>query len=262
MTNNSIDPVTGITIPNVGQEPGPNYAQDISDALLSLAHLTHTGAANLDGYQIPTAGLNIDADLSTQGNNVIALRSARFESQSAVLSGVGDVNCVYFKGGDCYVNNGSGTPIPLTKDGVLNVVTTNNYPTLEVSVNHTINASDADVVFNYDSSSGTKILTVPLASTVQAGRFYYIKDKTGRAGANNIVVSPSGSNTIDGAASYAMDSNYAAVLVMSDGVSNYQLYSFNRAGSLSGSAVTIASGTTVTISGALILPVKAVTSGS
>ncbi len=259
MANFTIDPVTGISVPTPGQEPGPTYAQDISDALVTLAHLTHTGAANSDGYQIPSAGLNIDDDVSAQSNNITALRSTRYDNQSTTLAGVGDVNCAYFKDGNFYINNGSGIAVPLTDNGLLNVITTNNYPSLELSVNHTINAIDADVVFNYNTAGSIRILTLPLASTVQAGRFYFLKDKAGNCGANQLTVSPSGSDTIDGAASSAIGSAYGAMLVMSDGVSNYQIYSFSKPDTVFGSSVSISSASTIALAGALIFPVKPVT---
>ncbi len=259
MANNTIDSVTGITVPTVGAEPGPTYATDISEALLALAHLTHTGAANLDGYQIPAAGLDIDDDVSFQSNNLLGLRSARFDNQAETLAGVGDVNCIYFKDGDCYINNGSGIPVAVTDNGLLNVITTNNYPTLELSVNHTINAIDADVVFNYDTAGSVRILTLPLASTVQAGRFYFIKDKAGSCGSNQLTINPSGSDSIDGAASSSIGLAFGAMLVMSDGVDNYQVYSFSRPDTVFGTSVSISSTTSISLSGALLFPAKAVT---
>lgn len=244
MPTYTTDPVTGILIPTPEADPGPDYAQHISDALLSLAHLTHTGASHLDGYQIPAAGINFNGDISAQSNNLTSLRTTRYTSQSATLGGVGDVNCVYFVNGDAYVNNGSGTPVKLTNGGVINATTTNNYTSLTVSVNHTVNASDSEAVFNYKSYSGAKTFTLPLASTVQAGRFYYIKDQSGIAASNNITVQGSGSDTVDNSANYVIRVNFGAVLVMSDGVSNWQIYPFNRADTLYGTSITITSTST------------------
>ncbi len=239
MPNYTTDPVTGILIPIPGSDPGPDYADQISDALLTLAHLTHTGVSNTDGYQIPAAGIDFDDDISAQNHNLTSLRSSRYTSHSSTLGSVGDLNCVYFVNGDAYVNNGSGTPIQITDGTVVNVTTTNNFSSLSLAVNHTINASDTYVVFNYTGYSAAKIVTLPLASSVQSGRFYFIKDQSGVSSTYNITVNVSGGDTVDGISSYLINHNHSAVLLMSDGASNWQVYPFNSPTFLKGAEITI-----------------------
>lgn len=243
MPTYTTDPITGILVPTVGSDPGPDYATHISNALLSLAHLTHTGAANFDGYQIPAAGLNVNADLSFQSHNITTLRSARFSSQSAVLNGVGDVNCVYFKSGNAYVNDGNGTPIQLTSGGGISAVSSNNFSVLALSTNHTINSSDTYAVYHYTGWSGNRILTLPLANTVPAGRFYYVKDISGTAdpySGNTITISAAGADTIDGAASFVLKIAHVGAIVMSDGTSNWALYTWQQSNIIGPTANVIA----------------------
>ena len=45
MANYTVDPITGIKIPTVGEDPGPDYATNISSA-----------SSSLDVCQMPTCG--------------------------------------------------------------------------------------------------------------------------------------------------------------------------------------------------------------
>lgn len=62
-------------------------------------------------------------------------------------------------------------------------------------------------------------LNLPAASSVTAGRRYYIKDATGNAEINNITVTPDGFDTIDGDNTLIIQANYAGVAIYCDGVS-------------------------------------------
>lgn len=285
MPTSYTDPVTGITIPTPEQQAGPLYATNISDALLALAHLKHTGVANEDGYQIPVAGFDWNDDLSAQSHNLTALRTTRFTSQGSPLNGVGDLNCLYVSNGEAWFNDSLGQQVKLTDNGVVNVTATNNWSTTSTSTNYTINSTDPYAVINYSSWSGNRILTLPAANTVTAGRFYFIKDLTGNANisTNTIAVTPSGADTIDGAASYTIRLSYGAILVISDGTSKWSIFAFTKPDTLQGTNVLISasadismaasddvtieaadqmslSGAAITLVGKILLPVKPVTS--
>ena len=261
MATNTIDPVTGIVIPTPGQEPGEAYAVDISNALSTLAHLTHTGAANQDGYQIPSAGINFNADLSAQSNNLTALRSTRFTSQSTTLSGVGDVNCLYFANGNAYVNNGSGTPIQITAGSSLDVTVSNTLFAHNVASNYTINPSDGYAILLVNTVSAYRVITLPAAASVSAGRFYIIKDASGEANSYNITINRQASDLIDGATSYNLNTNYGVVELISDGSSNWEVfrgaqYAFGQSEALtfnSGSAINMEASSAINLIGAATL---------
>jgi hypothetical protein len=113
-------PFMGLEIPIVGVELGPAWAQDLNVALESIDSHTHApGYGNL----VPTAGLNINADLSFASYNATALRSTRYINQLAALSLGTDINCIYVVGGNLYYNNGVGSAIQLTLNGTINVST-------------------------------------------------------------------------------------------------------------------------------------------
>jgi hypothetical protein len=94
---------------------GPLWAENIEDNWLLVDAHDHTSGK---GVQIPTAGLNIDDDLSFGNFAAVDLFSAEFTSQISPL--IGD-NFVSIVNGDLYFNDGSGNQVRLTAGGVVNV---------------------------------------------------------------------------------------------------------------------------------------------
>ncbi len=66
------------------------------------------------GLPVPTAGLNIDADLRIRSNNLEEVKSVRMDSQNAVLSTPEDIRSTYVVNGNLYYNNAVGFPVQLT----------------------------------------------------------------------------------------------------------------------------------------------------
>ncbi len=247
MANYTVDPVTGILIPIVGVDPGPDYASNISNALSTLAHLTHTGASNLDGYQIPAAGLNINADVSIQSHNLTALRSVRFTSQVSTLAGSGDIDCVYVDGGDLFYNNDSGTPVQITSGNSLDVITSNNYVVTSATTNLTINPASTTIFVACDTNGGSIIITLPLANAVPAGRFYVIKDAAGVVDTDPVQINPSGADTFDIGSSYSLNAPLNAIGFVSDGTSKWYTLFYDKTVYHDGDEVTFESGSTLRI---------------
>lgn len=245
MPTNVTDPVTGIVIPTPGEEPGEQYAVDVSNALLTLAHLTHTGASNQDGYQIPSAGINFNADLSAQSNNLTDLRSTRYTVQSSPLAGPGDRACVYFSGVDLYCNDANGVPIKITGGGALDVTVSNNYVPKSISANYTIQTTDGYEIFIINTSAA-RVITLPLAANVAAGRFYIFKDATGTAFTHHVTINCSGADKIDGAASYTLEGAYSAICLVGDGSANWELLKYDQVIYKSGESLTFDTGSTLT----------------
>ena len=245
MPNFVTDPVTGILIPTPGVDPGEDYAVNISNALTTLAHLTHTGAANLDGYQIPSAGLNINADVSFQSNNITTLRSARLVSNGSNLSGSGDINCLYDVSGNLWFNNGSGTQIQLTAGSTINSPTGNSYSTKQVSTNYTISSLDTYNIFRVISGSGAFTITLPPVNTVATGRFYIIWDQSNLANSNNITIRTNGGDTIEGGTSYVLATNNGSVMLVGDGSSTWSLHKWAQTEYDNGETLKFAAGSTL-----------------
>lgn len=116
MPNSTISPNMGLTIPTVAVDPGPDWANNINASLGVIDSHNHTPG---NGVQITPSGLNINADLSMQGNDLTVARTVRFSPQVATLSVVSDIGCIYEVGLDLYYNDGNGTAIRLTQNGAI-----------------------------------------------------------------------------------------------------------------------------------------------
>lgn len=82
-----------------------------------------------------------------------------------------------------------------------------------IELNHQLVHSDR-------STTGTQTITMPEPSAAfinSAFPFYIIKDGAGNAGANNITISPSASETFDGASSLTINTNYGYYILYTDG---------------------------------------------
>lgn len=88
-----------------------------------------------------------------------------------------------------------------------------------VDVNYTVLSTD-NVIF-YTSLTAARSVTMISAATATNGQEFVIKDTTGNAAANNITINRSGSDTIDGATSYTINTNYGYVVLVKTGTSTF-----------------------------------------
>jgi hypothetical protein len=103
-----------LPIPETGIEPGPFYANDVNNSLSIIDGHTHAFGS---GVLITPQALNINTDLTIQGNNLTNLRSVRFSPQLSPLSGIADIGCVYESGVDLWYNDGLGNQVRITASG-------------------------------------------------------------------------------------------------------------------------------------------------
>lgn len=104
-----------LQIPIVSQEPGPQYAQDVNTSLLTIDQHNHAFG---NGVQITPNGLNINADLTVQNNNITSLRTVRFTPQTSTITAASpDLGCLYESGVDLYYNDGAGNIVRITQSG-------------------------------------------------------------------------------------------------------------------------------------------------
>lgn len=97
-----------------------------------------------------------------------------------------------------------------TLNGIIRNVTTVNAATYDLL------ATDDIVHVTYTGTGAVTSLTLPTAQ-VTAGRTIVIKDAGGNASVNNITVDTEGAETIDGAATFVMTSDYEDISLYSDG---------------------------------------------
>jgi hypothetical protein len=103
-----------LPVPIVGTTPGPDYASDINSCLTLIDQHDHSSGF---GVQITPSGLNINADLTMANNDLISVRSIRFQTQASPIAAASDLGCLYESGVDLYYNDGSGNAVRITQSG-------------------------------------------------------------------------------------------------------------------------------------------------
>jgi hypothetical protein len=239
-------------LPDPGVTPGPSWATKLNNYLLAVDTHDHTPGR---GKRVPTAGLNIDADLDLGDFGLKTANWVEFSDDGAPAP-----MRLYGAGDDLWFESGNGVPIQLTNgQGRVNVRSIEgNYqagPGLEtytaasddytftadggatqlsglrfgrarpgvvtVTSSYTITDSDQVTVLLVDTNLARTITLPPVAT---AGRLLFVKDKTGSAATNNITVTRAAPTaTIDGVTSKTISTTYGVLRLISDGSNWYTL---------------------------------------
>lgn len=95
-------------------------------------------------------------------------------------------------------------------------------PTPVISATHTIAKTEKILHVTYPA---TGAVSIEIPSAFATGVWYPvdIKDASGNAGVNNITITTEGSETIDGAATAVINSNYSAIKIYTDGTNFFIL---------------------------------------
>jgi hypothetical protein len=215
-----ITPNMDLDLPSVSVTEGPEWATLLNAAFSLIDSHDHSDGK---GVKITQLGLNITGDLDINENYLTDVGSMRLVSQGATLVTPQDLRALYSVSGDLYYNNGSGTPIQITSGGSVTAASdgiARAFERMSVNSNTVISAAGTTSYYDVDTTSGVTF-TLPSAAGVAAGRFYEFKDTTGSAAANNIVINRAGADTIDGATSVTIDTNYGGRRLISDGTSKW-----------------------------------------
>jgi hypothetical protein len=212
-----------LVLPTVSSTVGPDWADQLNAAFALVDSHDHSTG---EGVPITPAGMNISSNLTFNNFYATSVGSLRLTNQSATLSTPSDVRAVYSVNGDLYYNNSAGAAIQITSGGSVIAASdgiARSFSRTAVSSNTIISA--AATVSYYDVDTTTSVtFTLPAANAVSAGRFYEFKDTTGQAATNNIVINRAGADTIDGATSFTISSNYGQTRLTSDGVSKWAVF--------------------------------------
>jgi hypothetical protein len=211
-----------LDLPTVSVTLGPEWATLLNAALTLVDSHDHSTDK---GVKVTQLGLNITGNLDINENYLTDVGSMRLVSQGATLVTPQDVRSLYSVSGNLYYNNGSGTPIQITSGGSVIAASdgiSRQFSRTSVNSNTVISAASTTSYYDVDTTSSVTF-TLPAANGVAAGRFYEFKDTTGSAAANNIVINRAGSDTIDGATSVTVNTNYQSIALVSDGTSKWSL---------------------------------------
>lgn len=117
MSSFNLSPNMSLPVPIPGTTLGPDFATDLNSSLTIIDSHDHTPGS---GVQITASAINLTTDLPFNGNNATTLRTVRFSSQAAALSGASDVGCLYEAGNELYFNDGLGNQVQMTTGGLVN----------------------------------------------------------------------------------------------------------------------------------------------
>lgn len=124
MADYTVSPNMLLPVPTVGVSPGPEYAtlQNQSMAIID----SHNHSIN-SGVQVTPAGLNINSDLTMNGNNLINVNTVRFNSLAATLPNLSpNTGALYVSLNELYYNDVTGShTVKLTNNGSVNAATGN-----------------------------------------------------------------------------------------------------------------------------------------
>lgn len=109
-----ISPNMNLPVPVAGQESGPQYALDITSCMNLIDSHNHTAG---QGVSIPVEAITVNTDIPMDNNNLISVRSVRFQPQSLPLGLVTDIGCIYEVDLDLYYNDGAGNQVRITQNG-------------------------------------------------------------------------------------------------------------------------------------------------
>lgn len=157
---------------------------------------------SLSGY----AGIRIIGDNNRIQNNRSIGAAANYQDYGVWIAS-GDSNYIR---GNALVPNRLGT----VKDDGTN--TTRDFQVAHVMVTADYAITGDDSIIGVDTTGGAVIVTLPTAETIE-GRVYTVKDEGGAANVNAITVATEGAQTIDGAASDAINSAYGSQEYYCDG---------------------------------------------
>lgn len=212
-------PLLNLDLPTVSVTLGPTWASEVNAAFEVIDSHDHSSGK---GARIPTAGLNINANLDFNSFAALNLQIANLQNRTTSPSGSSFSSSISVFNNDLYFTNASGVAIQLTSGG--SIITAPGaiqaYDLQTVSSDIVIAPSDTFVFLEVDTTAARNI-TLPLAASVSSGRIYIIKDASGQANTNNITLAASGSDTIDGASSQTFNSNYGSYQVVTNGTDSW-----------------------------------------
>lgn len=105
-----------LTVPGVGTEGGPEYAEQINTDLGLIDQHSHLPGS---GVPITAGAINVDGDIAMNGFNLTSTRALRLNAQDTPLVEPLDLTCVYVSGADLYYNDATGTPVRITQNGAI-----------------------------------------------------------------------------------------------------------------------------------------------
>lgn len=118
MADSTISPNMGLVVPTVSVDPGPDWANNLNASLGIIDQHNHSPG---QGVFITPSGLDINADLPINLNNLTVVKTVNFSPLLVTLPGASpNLGCIYVAGNELIYNDESGNVVPITKTGSVN----------------------------------------------------------------------------------------------------------------------------------------------
>jgi hypothetical protein len=111
MANTTITPNMNLPVPVPGEDPGPDWANNIVADMYAIDGHTHTAG---QGVAITPAAIDVNVDLPLNNNSLTSAKGVTFESQAGASSVPGTLAEV---AADLYFTDGAGNQIRITQSG-------------------------------------------------------------------------------------------------------------------------------------------------
>lgn len=223
MPNTQTSPNMGIVTPTNLVDPSPDWGARIQTAFMTTIDLHNHTPGN--GVQVPTSGLNINADLAfaSAGTsyNATSLRSVRLAQQSSPLALGFDVGCLYDSAGELWYNDGSARQVQLTNTGAVKSAP-QALSWKSVTTSYTILSTDPYQLFYLQSQTAATAIALPSSASVAVGRTYWLVDQGLISATNTTTISPNGADTINGVnANWLVNVNGGLTILTTDGAGHW-----------------------------------------
>lgn len=103
-------PRMSLILPDVNSTPGPTWSTLLNAALTTIDGHTHASGS---GNQITPSGLNLNADVTLQSNNLTNVRSLRLTNQTSQFSSGSDIYSFYVYNDRPYYRSSAGISVAL-----------------------------------------------------------------------------------------------------------------------------------------------------
>ena len=226
MAETSTTTYMGLVLPTPGERLGPTWASDLNTALTKIDEHDHSGV----GRSLGVSALTIDGDLDfspgTSDYATLNKKYSSFANNSSTLAAASFPASVFVLEGNLFYNNSTGGQVQLTDGSALSstgVAATQFAKFTDTITGGTSGSPNLIVEANSasyyvcDTSAAAVFIRLPAASGASAGRFFVVKDIGGAAATNNITVQITGTDTVDGASTYVVASNYGSATFISRG---------------------------------------------
>jgi predicted hotdog family 3-hydroxylacyl-ACP dehydratase len=219
IANQAITQTTGGQVTFAGNLDAQNGI-DITGANLTVASglKTGVGTTSPDGdLDVESAGATTAIEINNTAADGDPILAFQLGGSSTFVMGVDDGDGDAFKIGTTAIGTGTRFSIDSSGTSHLRAGMQINRTAMNLSSSVTQSAAIGDNLIGVTAVTAGSQIDLFDASDVGAGYLLSIKDESGNAGTNNVIIDASGSQTIDGAATVTITVGYGSLEIYSDG---------------------------------------------